>query len=63
MICDPLEHLAEVSLPDRGHSFVGQVMAKNPVPLIIPCYRLLAAGVKVGGFSRDGRLDGEAADA
>jgi methylated-DNA-[protein]-cysteine S-methyltransferase len=26
-------------------------MAKNPVPLIIPCHRVLAAGGKIGGFS------------
>jgi len=33
---------------------VGQAMAKNPVPLIIPCHRVLAAGNKVGGFSAPG---------
>jgi methylated-DNA-[protein]-cysteine S-methyltransferase len=30
---------------------VGQAMAQNPVALIIPCHRVLAAGGKVGGFS------------
>ena len=34
---------------------VGQTMAKNPVALIIPCHRVLAAGGKVGGFSAPGR--------
>jgi len=29
-------------------------MSKNPVPLIIPCHRVLAAGGKVGGFSAPG---------
>jgi methylated-DNA-[protein]-cysteine S-methyltransferase len=29
-------------------------MAKNPVALIIPCHRVLAAGGKVGGFSAPG---------
>jgi methylated-DNA-[protein]-cysteine S-methyltransferase len=29
-------------------------MAKNPIPLIIPCHRVLAAGGKVGGFSAPG---------
>jgi methylated-DNA-[protein]-cysteine S-methyltransferase len=29
-------------------------MAKNPVPLIIPCHRVLAAGNKLGGFSAPG---------
>jgi methylated-DNA-[protein]-cysteine S-methyltransferase len=29
-------------------------MAKNPVALIIPCHRVLAAGARVGGFSAPG---------
>src|SRR5260221_3982717 len=33
---------------------VGQAMAKNPGPLIIPCHRVLAAGGKIGGFSAPG---------
>ena len=33
---------------------VGRAMAQNPVPLIIPCHRVLAAGNKVGGFSAPG---------
>ncbi len=33
---------------------VGQAMAKNPIPLIIPCHRVLAAGGKIGGFSAPG---------
>jgi methylated-DNA-[protein]-cysteine S-methyltransferase len=33
---------------------VGQAMATNPVPLIIPCHRVLAAGGRVGGFSAPG---------
>ena len=33
---------------------VGAAMAKNPVPLIIPCHRVLAAGGKAGGFSAPG---------
>jgi methylated-DNA-[protein]-cysteine S-methyltransferase len=33
---------------------VGVAMARNPVPLIIPCHRCLAAGNKPGGFSAPG---------
>jgi methylated-DNA-[protein]-cysteine S-methyltransferase len=33
---------------------VGKAMANNPVALIIPCHRVLAAGGKVGGFSAPG---------
>ena len=33
---------------------VGQAMAQNPVALIIPCHRVLAAGGKLGGFSAPG---------
>jgi methylated-DNA-[protein]-cysteine S-methyltransferase len=33
---------------------VGQAMAQNPIALIIPCHRVLAAGGKVGGFSAPG---------
>ncbi len=36
---------------------VGEAMARNPVPLIIPCHRVLAAGGKVGGFSAPGGAD------
>lgn len=33
---------------------VGQAMAKNPVPLIVPCHRVTGAGGKIGGFSAPG---------
>jgi methylated-DNA-[protein]-cysteine S-methyltransferase len=33
---------------------VGQAMAKNPVPVIIPCHRVLAARGRIGGFSAPG---------
>ena len=32
-------------------------MARNPVPLIIPCHRVLAAGGKLGGFSAPGSVE------
>ncbi|HUO93041.1 MAG TPA: methylated-DNA--[protein]-cysteine S-methyltransferase [Rhizomicrobium sp.] len=39
---------------------VGQAMAKNPVALIIPCHRVLAAGGKIGGFSAPGGAETKA---
>ncbi len=33
---------------------VGQAMGRNPVPIIIPCHRVLAAGGRIGGFSAYG---------
>ncbi len=33
---------------------VGRAMATNPVPLIVPCHRVLAAGGALGGFSAPG---------
>lgn len=33
---------------------VGQAMAQNPVALIIPCHRVLAAHGRIGGFSAPG---------
>jgi methylated-DNA-[protein]-cysteine S-methyltransferase len=33
---------------------VGEAMGRNPVPIVIPCHRVLAAGNKLGGFSARG---------
>jgi methylated-DNA-[protein]-cysteine S-methyltransferase len=33
---------------------VGQAMRANPIPIIVPCHRVLAAGGKIGGFSAPG---------
>lgn len=30
---------------------VGNIMAKNPLPLVIPCHRVLGSGGRLGGFS------------
>lgn len=39
---------------------VGQAMARNPVPLILPCHRVLAAGDRIGGFTAPGGSDAKA---
>ena len=36
---------------------VGQALSKNPIPLIVPCHRVLAADGKLGGFSAPGGRD------
>lgn len=36
---------------------VGQALGKNPVPIIVPCHRVLAADGKTGGFSAPGGVD------
>ena len=35
---------------------VGQALGQNPIPIIVPCHRVLAAGGKVGGFSAPGGI-------
>lgn len=40
--------------PDAARA-VGRIMGSNPVPVIIPCHRLVAAGGKSGGFLAPGR--------
>ncbi|HEV7293472.1 MAG TPA: MGMT family protein [Devosia sp.] len=33
---------------------VGQAMGANPIPLLIPCHRVLASNGQAGGFSAPG---------
>jgi methylated-DNA-[protein]-cysteine S-methyltransferase len=35
---------------------VGQALGRNPVPLIIPCHRVVRAGGRLGGFSAIGGI-------
>ena len=39
---------------------VGQAMGANPIPLIVPCHRVLAAGNRIGGFSGPDGAKGKA---
>ncbi len=36
---------------------VGQACGSNPLPIIIPCHRVLAGGGKLGGYSGKGGLE------
>lgn len=35
----------------RAYRAVGQILKKNPWPLIIPCHRVVASGGKLGGYA------------
>ena len=35
----------------RAARAVGSVMASNPVPIIVPCHRVVGAGGRLGGYS------------
>jgi methylated-DNA-[protein]-cysteine S-methyltransferase len=47
------ELAAEVGEPGEARA-VGAAMARNPVPLVIPCHRVVAADGRLGGFSAPG---------
>ena len=46
--------LADVVGAPGGARAVGQAMGRNPVPLLVPCHRVLAADGGMGGFSAPG---------
>ena len=48
--------LAEMMGMPGAAQAVGQAMGKNPIPVIIPCHRVLAAGNRMGGFSAPGGI-------
>ncbi len=43
--------LAESVGSPRAARACGQVMARNPFPIMVPCHRVVAAGGELGGFS------------
>jgi methylated-DNA-[protein]-cysteine S-methyltransferase len=43
----------QIGAPDAARA-VGGAMGRNPLPIIIPCHRVLASGGKSGGFSAFG---------
>lgn len=45
----------EVGSPGAAR-VVGRAMATNPLPLLVPCHRVLASGGRAGGFSAYGGL-------
>jgi methylated-DNA-[protein]-cysteine S-methyltransferase len=47
------EVAAQLGDPAQARA-VGQALGRNPVPIIMPCHRVVAAGGKTGGFSAPG---------
>ena len=43
--------LAKLAGSPRAARAVGEAMRRNPLPLVIPCHRVIAAGGRIGGFS------------
>ena len=43
----------EIGAPDAARA-VGQALGRNPIPIIVPCHRILAKGDRIGGFSAPG---------
>lgn len=43
--------LAEISGKNNAARAVGSVCARNPIPFIIPCHRILAANGGLGGYA------------
>ena len=42
---------------DASAQSVGTACGRNPLPILIPCHRVVAAGGKLGGYSGAGGLD------
>ncbi len=49
--------IAELAGKKGGARAVGRVMATNPVPIIIPCHRVVAADGRLTGYSAAGGID------
>jgi len=49
--------VAELAGSPGAARAVGQVMANNPVPLVIPCHRVVGSAGGLGGFSAPGGIE------
>lgn len=45
------QELAREAGSERAYRSAGSAMARNNMPIIIPCHRVLASGGKIGGFA------------
>lgn len=46
----------EIGAPGAAQA-VGAALGRNPLPIVIPCHRVIAAGGRSGGFSAPGGLE------
>ncbi|HYG31118.1 MAG TPA: methylated-DNA--[protein]-cysteine S-methyltransferase [Allosphingosinicella sp.] len=46
----------EIGAPGAAQA-VGAALARNPIPIVVPCHRVLASGGRSGGFSAPGGID------
>ena len=42
---------------DSGPRAIGGACGKNPIPILIPCHRILASGAQIGGYTSPGGLE------
>lgn len=49
--------LAQKAGAPGAYQSVGTACGMNPIPILIPCHRVLASGDKPGGYSGDGGLE------
>jgi methylated-DNA-[protein]-cysteine S-methyltransferase len=47
-------HLAATANHSKAARAVGSALSKNPLPLIIPCHRVIKKNGKPGGFTAPG---------
>jgi methylated-DNA-[protein]-cysteine S-methyltransferase len=46
--------LAEMAGHPGAARVVGSAMSRNPVPIVVPCHRVVAAGGRIGGYGPSG---------
>ncbi|WP_336079726.1 methylated-DNA--[protein]-cysteine S-methyltransferase [Thalassospira sp. CH_XMU1448-2] len=51
------KELAAAAGSPKAFQSVGSACGMNPIPIIIPCHRVLASGDKPGGYSGQGGLE------
>lgn len=46
--------LAEMAGRPGAARAVGNAMSRNPVPIVVPCHRVVAGGARIGGYGPSG---------